>query len=295
MKWFKNLLLFFLLFSFSTSTVYALTFPKPTGYVNDYANLYSDTYEQNLEKQIADFEKTSRAEIAVVTVTDLQESTIEEYAVKLFEAWKIGKDKSDNGILLLIAKNEREVRIEVGYGLEPVITDARAGRIIRNDITPKFKNNDFEGGTTAGVNTMQKYIKGEPVPETTKQPPAPSADFIFNLIPFFFLFITYIFSYMARSKEFVAGGILGGLLGTFFGVFVGSFQAVIIAGGLLGLFGLGLDYVLSKNYKKLQEHNRPTDWWHSGGGFFGGGSSGGGGFGGFGGGSSGGGGASGRW
>src|SRR5690606_1607435 len=123
--------------------VSAQTFPKPGGYVNDFAKLYSDSYKQQLEKRLQTFEASTSAEVVIVTVNDLQDTTIDDYAVRLFEDWKIGKDKKDNGLLYLIAKEEREVRIEVGYGLESVVTDARAGRIIRDEVIPAFKDGDY--------------------------------------------------------------------------------------------------------------------------------------------------------
>src|SRR3989344_3919031 len=100
------------------------------------------------------FEASTTNEIAVVTINSLGGDTIENYAVKLFEDWKIGKERDDNGILLLIAKNDRKVRIEVGYGLEGAVPDAISNQIIQKEIVPHFKNNDFAGGIFDGVDSL---------------------------------------------------------------------------------------------------------------------------------------------
>lgn len=295
MKILRLFLLPLFLFFLFASPVFAQTFPKPQGYVNDFANLYSESFEQSLEQELNALESNTSAEVAVVTVESLQDMPIEDYAVKLFENWKIGKKQEDNGVLVLIAKGDREARIEVGYGLEPVITDARAASIIQQQTIPAFRENDYEKGTRAAVAVIEEYIKGETVPEET---PRVSPDWSgwLEFIPFLFFGLIYFGSYMARTKEFFAGGVVGGIVGIIIGIIVSSLLAGIIAVGIFGGLGMLLDFILSRNYKKLKAQHKPTDWWHSGGGFFGGGrSSGGGGFGGFGGGSSGGGGASGRW
>ena len=275
---------------FTAMPVKALEFPPATGHVNDWADIFSPDFENSLEKDLVTFEKETTAEIAVVTVKDLQETTIEDFAVRLFEDWGIGKADEDNGLLLLIAPNDRELRIEVGYGLEPVVTDGRAGRIIRNEITPEFKQNNYEGGVANGVEAIQKYIR-------TGSPPADfeavadQAEENIPVVLIFFFLIVYLAGFWGRSKRVWPGGLIGALLGLVLSLIIGTFAWVI----LLALFGLFLDWLLSKNYKKLKKAGRSTNWWSSGGGFFSGGSRGGGSFGGFSGGSSGGGGASGSW
>jgi uncharacterized protein len=298
MKLLNLLLLPVLLLSLFSSSVFAQTFPKPTGYVNDFAELYSERFERALEQELEAVEASTSAEIAVVTVKDLQETSIDDYAVRLFENWKIGKDKKDNGVLMLIAEKEREARIEVGYGLEGVITDARAGRIIRDTMIPAFKAGDYERGTQDAVTVLKKYIRGEAVPEE-KAPSDQDWSGWFDFIPFLFFGVVYLGSFLARSKDYYVGGFIGGVVGVIIGVIIGQLAAILFSAFALAMFGLLLDYVLSRNYQRLKSQNKSTDWWGSRGGFYGGGGGrgfgGGGGFGGFGGGSSGGGGASGRW
>jgi uncharacterized protein len=233
----------------------------------------------------------------VVTVKSLEGDSVDDYAVRLFEKWKIGKKDKDNGVLFLVALDDRKMRIEVGYGLEPLITDGRAGRIRDNDVIPRFKDNDYEGGITAGVASIEKYIRDGTPPAPLEENPVKSAlgDWI-NVLFFLTIITVYLSGFLARSKSIWMGGIWGAIAGVIIGLSIGGIAA-LIAGPLI-FAGLGLltDLILSRNYQKLQASGKSTDWHKTGGGFWGGGGGGGGGgFGGFGGGGSGGGGASGGW
>lgn len=137
-------------------------FPEPDGYVTDQADILSASAETYLEDSLSLFEETNGTEIAVVTVTALDEKSIEEYAAALFGAWGIGKKGKDNGALLLIAPTEREMRIETGYGLEGTLTDLEAGKIIRYVLAPQFRENNYDGGVRSAVEQMMAAIgKGE--------------------------------------------------------------------------------------------------------------------------------------
>lgn len=282
--------------------VWAISYPNPTGYVNDYANIYSQSFKSELDTNLSNFEKTTGNEIAVVAIQSLEGEPIEDYTVKLFEKWKIGKKGSDNGLLFLIAVEDREMRFEVGYGLEPYITDGRAGEIIRNIISPEFKKGNYEGGTRAGITEVERILTAKEIAPTA-EPVSQSGKsvgsfFVYMLIALFFVG-PYIAAYLGRSKEIWPGGAIGGVIGAAMGFLLGSVIIGIITLIGFGLFGLFMDLVLTKTYQNRKDKGLPTDWWRSGGGFFGGGGFGGGrsggGFGGFGGGGSGGGGASGRW
>ncbi len=232
----------------------------------------------------------------MVTVNSLEGTYIEDYAVRLFEQWGIGKKEEDNGLLILIAKEDREFKIEVGYGLEPIITDGRAGRILREEMTPSFKEGDYDRGVELAIAKIQEYIRsGEPPPVEQEI----GIEKGLNAIHLFFLFllilIVYVSSFLSRSKSFWAGGISGGVLGIILGIIVKSLLASVFAVIGLGLIGLLLDFILSKNYKALKKRKKKTGFFSSWGGFSSGGGFGGGGFGGFSGGSSGGGGARGGW
>ena len=292
MRKFFSIFFFISCFFLFIISALAVNYPTPAGFVNDFANLFSSEFKTNLENKLRETEKATAAEITVVTIESLEGETVEEYAVKLFEKWRIGKDKEDNGLLLFIAKDDREVRIEVGYGLEPYITDSRAGRIIRDLIIPEFKNSNYEAGTVKAVDSLIKYITDKDI--APKEEPGKNSDFpvIPLLIGLYFL-VTYLAGFFGRSKEIWPGAALGGILGLIIGLFLTSLFAAVLIGFFAGLFGLFLDFILSRNFKIRKDKGLPTNFWSSGGGFrsSGGGSS----FGGFGGGSSGGGGASGRW
>jgi uncharacterized protein len=127
-------------------------FPAQTGYVNDFASVLDDAAEAYLETFLGTLERDTSAEVVVVTVASLEGMTIEEYANKLFADWGIGKALQDNGVLLLVAPRERAVRIEVGYGLEPILPDGLAGEIIRTEILPEFRGGNVPRGIGRGLN-----------------------------------------------------------------------------------------------------------------------------------------------
>jgi uncharacterized protein len=136
-------------------------YPDYIGYVNDFAGILDNASASDLGNLITGIEKDTGAEIAVVIVDTLQGITIEEYAVELFEKWGIGKADEDNGLLILVAIQERQVRIEVGYGLEGIITDLEAGRIIDGIIVPSFKEGEYSRGIYDAVVTISNQVYGE--------------------------------------------------------------------------------------------------------------------------------------
>jgi uncharacterized protein len=285
-----------LLLPLGTALVSAQNFPDYQGFVNDYAGLLSPQVKAQLEAKLTQLQKDTTAQVAVVTVKSLEGDTIEDYAVRLFEKWGIGQKDKNNGVLFLVALDDRKMRIEVGYGLEPVITDGRAGRIRDNDVLPSFKKGDYEGGIVAGVNSIEDYIR-------KGTPPAPLEDnpvqnLFGNWLAAFIvmtIITVYLMGFMARSKSIWLGGIWGAIAGVVIGLTVGGLAALIVVPVIFAGLGLGTDYLLSKNYQKQVSAGKSTQWHRTWGGGFGGGSGGGGGFGGFGGGMSGGGGASGGW
>ncbi|MBU1167271.1 TPM domain-containing protein [Patescibacteria group bacterium] len=132
---------------------------RPEGYVTDQAQILNNQAE--LEETLANFEEESSNEIAVVTIPSLEGNSIDDYAVSLFQKWGIGKKGQDNGILLLISRDDRELKIETGYGLEGALPDVTADSIIRNEITPFFKEGDYSTGTTKGVEAIVQATRGE--------------------------------------------------------------------------------------------------------------------------------------
>lgn len=274
-----------------------LSLPQPRGFVNDFAALLSPQTVALLEKRLKEYERQTTNEVVVVTVSDLQGTTIEDFAVRLFEKWGIGKKGKDNGILLLIAKQERKVRIEVGYGLEPILTDLEAYGIIVNNITPKFRLGDFDSGVVEGVNQIVKGLSGVELPKAKPTSGSESRQWSWWLalgLILGFSFFSWMAAILARSKSWWAGGILGFVIGLVFLLFL-PVALGILAIFMLTLIGLLFDYIVSRNYQEGKRQGRRPAWWAGGNwgpGSFGDSS---GGFGGFGGGSSGGGGASGGW
>jgi len=273
----------------------AADFPPPQGFVSDFAGLLSTGARANLEAQLTQLEKDTTAEVAVATVTGLEGDTIEGYAVRLFEAWGIGQKDKDNGVLFVIAPVEHKVRIEVGYGLESILTDGRCGRILDDEVLPSFKAGDYETGILQGAVAIESYIRAGTPPGPLEDNPLESAVSDYMPLLAFLGFVTiYLMGFMARSKSIWLGGIWGVIVGLILGIVMGSVVATIILPVVSGAIGALLDFILSRNYKQRASSGASTSWFASGGGFRGGGSSSSG-FGGFSGGMSGGGGASRGW
>lgn len=264
---------------------------QPTGFVNDYAGLLSDSQRVEIEGKLLSFEQETNNEIAVVTINSLDGDTIENFAVKLFADWGIGKKVNDNGVLILVAKNDRLMRIEVGYGLEGLLTDAQSFSIINNIMQPAFREDDFYGGIDRAVDQIIVTIGGTALSLTSVENQSNSypIESFFGLGVFIFIFLI---SLLKHSKSWW----LGGVIGAFIGVVIGLVQSSILLGAvlmiILAVAGLVLDLIVSKHYQNSKDKKFITGWFHRGGR---GGRGGGFGSGGFGGGRSGGGGASGRW
>lgn len=270
------------LFLLAPALVFGYTSPgEPSGFVNDFAGILKPETVLFLDQRLEQFSKNTGNEISVVTISKLEDETIETYAEKLFQAWGIGKEKEDSGLLLLVSLEDRAMRIEVGYGLEPVVTDIASGRIVREILTPAFQAGDYDTGVTQALDAIIGLIGGEEIPGTSG--PGPSNWFRF--FPYAIVIFIYLAAILGRSKSWWAGGIIGGILGFVF------FSSLLFV-GLSVLVGLVFDFLVSKSYKNAIMRGGVPPWW-IGGGRGGGGHSGG--FGGFGGGMSGGGGASGKW
>jgi uncharacterized protein len=267
--------------------------PPLTGRVVDRTATLSSSDIASLDKTLRDFEARKGSQVAVLIVPTTQPETIEQYSLRVAEAWKIGRKKIDDGAILVVAKDDRKLRIEVGYGLEGALTDVTSKRIIDEVITPKFRNSDFAGGISDGVNRILRVIDGEPLPA-----PAPrqqNSGLLSQLDPLNpFVIVAVI----------VVGGIFRGLLGRLFGSLATGglvaalfwFIAASLALSAITGFIAFLVTMFSDAMTSSGGTGRGGSWISSGGGGFSGGSSSSdsGGFSG-GGGSFGGGGASGSW
>lgn len=164
----KYKILYIVLIFLSINIFADTDFPEPAGYVNDFAGVLAESEEQALKEIIEGLERDTTSELAVVTIETVKPLSIEEYSVRLFSKWGIGKQGKDNGILLLVAISDREVKIEVGYGLEGVLPDGLCGEIIRGYIIPEFKNARYGPGIIAGVREIVSVISGTKKTEVSR-------------------------------------------------------------------------------------------------------------------------------
>lgn len=278
--------------------------PALTERVMDLTATLTPAQTQALIETLRAFETRKGSQLAVLIVPTTQPETIEQYGIRVADQWKLGRKGIDDGAILLVAKNDRTVRIEVGYGLEGVLNDATANRIINETIIPRFRQGDFAGGIREGVDRMIQVIEGEPLPAPAAQSAQNSLGLRhYALIALLFSF--FLGSFLRSILGRVPGGIVtGGVLGYLAWVVSSALSVAIVCGfiGLLvtvlsgGLMGPGVGRMAAGRY-------RGAGWGAGYGGFgrgHGGSSMGGpfgGGGGGFrgGGGGFGGGGASGRW
>ena len=149
----------------------AIEVPYLSGHVNDTAAMIPAAVRERIEGQLAAFEKATGAQVAVLTVPALNGDPIEDYSIKVAQTWKLGRKGVDDGVLFLVARDDRRMRIEVGYGLETKLTDAQCGRILDDVVRPAFKRGDYGGGIAAGVNAITGAIEGKAVPPPP--PPGP--------------------------------------------------------------------------------------------------------------------------
>lgn len=284
--------------------VFAYTSPgKASGFVNDFAAVLSADQRAALEAKLSAFQNDTLNQIAVVTVKNLGGDTVENFAVELFKDWGIGEKGKDNGVLLLVATEEHQMRIEAGYGLEGTLTDALSSRIINNTLKPAFRAGDFYGGLSSATDQIigvisPEYASGAGISARIAMGETPRQSGVdFSTLLFFLIFAPiWLASILGRSKSWWAGGVLGGIAGVVVGFIFGFFYLGIAAILLFIPSGLLFDFFVSRSYASRISRGLPLPWWIGGGrGGRGGGMFGGGGFGGFGGGGSGGGGASGSW
>ncbi len=168
-------------------------FPKLTGRVVDDANILDAATRADFESRLADLEAKTSSQFVVVTLSSLRGRTIEDYGYQLGRYWGIGQKGSNNGVLLIVAPNERKVRIEVGYGLEGTFPDAIASIIVQNSILPRFRANDYPGGIKRGVDSIIKVLSGDPS-EFKRQEPAKKSEGHSVFGTLFSLFVAFVFS-----------------------------------------------------------------------------------------------------
>jgi uncharacterized protein len=266
--------------------------PPLSGRVVDQTGTLSAGDISSLTQTLRDLETRKGSQVAVLIVPTTAPETIEQYSIRAAEAWKIGRKKIDDGALLVVAKNDRKLRIEVGYGLEGSLTDATASRIIDEIIVPKFRSGDFAGGISAGVARIVAVIDGEKLPAPAPRQQSNSGSLNFDPLNPFFIIPVLLFGGLIRSLlgRLIGSVASGGLVALIAWYLFGSLLAAVLAGVIASIFVMFSDSITSSG--------RGSGWsGGAGGGSWSGGSNSSSDSGGFsgGGGSFGGGGASGSW
>ncbi len=234
---------------FWASVAYGLNVPKLKGHVNDYADILSPYTERQIEGVLRRLEQTDSTQIVVLTIPSLEGEALEDYSIRVVEEWKIGQKDLDNGAVLLVAKNDRKLRIEVGYGMEGSLTDLISGRIIRGVIAPQFKSGNFDRGVMDGVQAMILAVRGEfkATAETRRDTRRKSSGNSKIFVLIVFIYLINMMGRLRRPLGAAAGGLFFPIVGAmFFGLSFFWLLALIplgIVGGLvMSLFGSPLSF-----------------------------------------------------
>ena len=220
-----------------------------------------------LDAKLRAFEQAKGSQIAVLIVATTEPEAIEQYALRVAEAWKLGRKGVDDGALLLVALQDRKVRIEVGYGLEGALPDAIANRIIDEDVVPQFRRGDFHGGIATAVDRMMRVVDGEPLPAPASRSPAQDIPGLSGLLPFLFILAIVGGSIFRRmfgrvGGALATGGVVGGLTWLLIGILGLAFGAGVLA------FIFACMYALRGNDPETVSHDERTGltgwfggWW----------------------------------
>jgi uncharacterized protein len=221
-------LLLGLLFGSAFPALADVAVPQLTGRVVDQTGTLSSGDVAALSRKLSDFEIRKGSQIAVLIVPTTDPETIEQFSIRVAEAWKIGRKKIDDGAILVVAKNDHHLRIEVGYGLEGALNDVTSRRIIDEIITPKFRGGDFAGGISAGIDRIIGVIDGEPLPTPSRSVNFGSWN---DVEPLF---------YFALFGPLVIGGFLRAAFGRMFGSAVAGVVVGLLAWFVLDSAAIGL-------------------------------------------------------
>lgn len=213
--------------------------PPLTARVTDLTGTLTREQQAGLERMLQEFEARKGTQLAVLIVPTTAPEPIEQYALRVGEQWKIGRTKVDDGAILVVAKDDRALRIEVGYGLEGVLNDATASRIIREIIVPRFREGDFYGGINAALDRMMRLIDGEPLPEPTRTSPAAEGG-LMQLLPVL-LIVALVGGAILRAVlgRFLGAAATGGVVGFLAWMIAGAFLIAVIAALFAFVFTLG--------------------------------------------------------
>jgi uncharacterized protein len=233
-----------LLLCFSCAAAADVAVPPLSGRVVDQTGTLSAGDISSLTQTLKDLETRKGSQVAVLIVPTTEPESIEQYSIRVAETWKIGRKKIDDGALLLVAKNDRKLRIEVGYGLEGALNDASAKRIIDETITPRFRSGDFAGGISNGVDRIIRVIDGEKLPAPVS---APSQQMSFpgisDVNPGFALFGTIFLAGILRTilGRLLGAAATGGVVGVMAWFVAGSLEGSLFAGFIVFIIALIVD------------------------------------------------------
>lgn len=248
-----------------------VTVPPFNQHITDLSNILSSEQKSHIEDILTNIEHSEGSQVAVLIVPSTQLETIENYSLRVVKKWKIGRKNIDDGVLLLIAQNDRKIRIEVGYGLEDSITDIIAGRIIKEYITPEFRRGRFYQGILAGIGQIENLIKGEALPApTTSQGdktnnPEPLIVMAIFGSGFISIFLAPIFGRLisALAVSLVGAGVIW--------LITQNTLLTIIGAAIIAIFNIGTSNAQNTGYQDNIDYSKGGGGTSNGGGFSGGG------------------------
>jgi uncharacterized protein len=223
--------------------------PPLSGRVVDQTGTLSSGDIDALTQTLKNLELRKGSQVAVLIVPTTAPEAIEQYSIRVAEAWKIGRKKIDDGALLVVAKNDRKLRIEVGYGLEGALNDVTAKRIIDEVITPKFRSGDFAGGISAGLDRIIRVIDGEPLPAPPRPPQQQQQrqssvplDFVNPFNPFFIIPVLLFGNAMRRGLgRLIGSGVTGGVVALVVWYVFGSLILAVLVGAVGSVYAMFSD------------------------------------------------------
>lgn len=209
--------------------------PPLSGHVTDQTGTLTPAQQSALEQTLSAFETRKGSQLAVLIVPTTAPEAIEQFALRVAEQWKLGRKKVDDGAILVVAKNDRAMRIEVGYGLEGALSDITSNRIISETITPRFKQDDYFGGLEAGMDQIIRVVDGEPLPHTGNRPAEGFQD-IRQLVPVLFVVAMAVGGILRNVFGKVAGALVTGAVVSALAWFVVETVFVSVLAGFAAMF-----------------------------------------------------------
>jgi len=192
--------------------VLSLTVPPSKGYVNDHANVLSEREKVGLESILSRFEAETTNQVVLLVIASLEGDSLEDFSIRVAESWKPGQKDRDNGVIFLVAVEDRKARIEVGYGLEGALTDAQSGQILRNLVFPAFRQGAYSSGIQAGVVGILQAIQGE-FPSQAARQMAPTRQARTKASGLLLPLLFFLLMFSRGGRFFLLGGLLGGMWG----------------------------------------------------------------------------------